>query len=357
MTSQSAPPAYVTAGRKPHFAVFDGLRGVAALLVVVHHSGEPQLIPSGHLAVDFFFILSGFVISFAYDDRLATGMTFAAFAKIRLIRLYPMIALGVLLGGLINHGMHFTPAADILIIPDLLFIPNPGRNFYPFDPVQWTLALEIGINLVHALAWRLITTRRLVALVGLAGAALLFTALRRHTLDVGWGLENWWGGPVRVCFGYGLGMLLYRLHASGRLAGGTLPFAAAAIALAAVILACGLAPQTLKGPAEFVAVAALFPLILMACVRTRPGAAWMGKTVTWLGLISYPIYAVHVPIMKAWVMYTQGQSSLVGRLIPFCVAIAFAVLAAIFYDKPLRRWLTARLASRAVAKPAETLAG
>jgi peptidoglycan/LPS O-acetylase OafA/YrhL len=357
MTSQPTPATPVTAGRKPHFAVFDGLRGVAALLVVIHHSGEPQLMPSGHLAVDFFFILSGFVVSYAYDDRLAKGLSFAAFARLRLIRLYPMIALGVLLGALINHGLRFTPAADIWVIPDLLFIPNLGRNFYPFDPVQWTLALEIGINLVHALAWRLITTRRLMALVGLAGAALLFIALRRHTLDVGWGLENWWGGIVRVCFGYGLGMLLYRLHASGRLAGAALPFAAAAIALTAVILGCGFAPQALKGAAEFIAVAALFPLILMACVRTRPGAAWMGQAVTWLGLISYPIYAVHMPIMKGWVMFTQGQGSLPGRLIPFGAAMAVAVLAAVFYDRPVRRWLSARFASGPQAQPAETRAG
>lgn len=352
MTSQSAPAAPADVGHKPHFAVFDGLRGIAAMLVVIHHSGQPQLVPSGHLAVDFFFILSGFVVSYAYDDRLAKGLSFATFAKIRLIRLYPMIVLGVVLGGLINLVLPFADAPTVWIVGQALFIPAFSRNFYPFNPVQWTLALEIGINLVHALAFRLITTRRLMALVGLAGAALLVIALRRNTLDVGWGVENWWGGPVRVAFGYGLGMLLYRLHIAGRLRGGALPFALVALALIAVIIGCGFAPEApkrLRGMAEFVTVAVLFPAILMACVRTQPGKAWMGQAVTWLGLISYPIYAVHVPIMKAWVTYTGGDERwLVGRLIPLSAAIVVAVLAARFYDAPLRRWLTARF----VRKPA-----
>lgn len=89
---------------KPHYELLDGLRGVAALLVVFYHIFEGlsfaaggtliTVINHGYLAVDFFFILSGFVIGYAYDDRLGKSMSLGNFFKRRLIRLHPMIVMG-----------------------------------------------------------------------------------------------------------------------------------------------------------------------------------------------------------------------------------------------------------------------
>ncbi len=89
------------ADTKPHYELLDGLRGVAALLVVFYHIFEGfsfagggtliTVINHGYLAVDFFFILSGFVIGYAYDDRWKKNMTLKGFFKRRLIRLHPMI--------------------------------------------------------------------------------------------------------------------------------------------------------------------------------------------------------------------------------------------------------------------------
>ena len=73
---QTSLPSAAYADSKPHYDILDGLRGVAALLVVVFHLCEAhatshfdQLLNHGYLAVDFFFALSGFVIGYAYDDR------------------------------------------------------------------------------------------------------------------------------------------------------------------------------------------------------------------------------------------------------------------------------------------------
>lgn len=90
---------------KPHYELLDGLRGVAALLVVWYHLFEAfatspvdQRFNHGYLAVDFFFLLSGFVIGYAYDERWGRGLRMRDFIKRRLIRLHPMVVLGALLG-------------------------------------------------------------------------------------------------------------------------------------------------------------------------------------------------------------------------------------------------------------------
>ena len=93
---------------KPHYALLDGLRGVAALLVVWYHVFEGfqfagnkpvvDFINHGYLAVDFFFILSGFVVGYAYDNRWGKTLTTDGFFRRRLIRLQPMVCMGALIG-------------------------------------------------------------------------------------------------------------------------------------------------------------------------------------------------------------------------------------------------------------------
>ena len=98
------------ADTKPHYELLDGLRGVAALLVIWYHVFEgfatspiDQRFNHGYLAVDFFFILSGFVIGYAYDDRWKTSMTIKDFIKRRLIRLHPMVVMGAIIGAVMFY--------------------------------------------------------------------------------------------------------------------------------------------------------------------------------------------------------------------------------------------------------------
>src|ERR1700710_2350874 len=96
-------PAYLQT--KSHYEILDGLRGVASLLVVAFHVFETfnggsrfkQIINHGYLAVDFFFLLSGFVVAYAYDDRWGK-MSQWEFYKRRLIRLQPMVIMGSIIG-------------------------------------------------------------------------------------------------------------------------------------------------------------------------------------------------------------------------------------------------------------------
>ncbi len=95
-TMAASAPTEGFADTKPHYEILDGLRGVAALMVVWYHICEGYALAAGdavitflnhgYLAVDFFFILSGFVLGYAYDDRWAKGFTTGDFFKRRLIR-------------------------------------------------------------------------------------------------------------------------------------------------------------------------------------------------------------------------------------------------------------------------------
>ena len=97
------------ADTKPHYEVLNGLRGVAAIVVVIFHIFEAfatshldQKVNHGYLAVDFFFILSGFVVAYAYDDRWGR-MSIKDFLKRRFIRLHPMVVMGALIGAVMFY--------------------------------------------------------------------------------------------------------------------------------------------------------------------------------------------------------------------------------------------------------------
>jgi peptidoglycan/LPS O-acetylase OafA/YrhL len=152
---------------KPHYEILDGLRGVAALLVLWYHvhegfsfaSGSPIIegINHGYLAVDFFFMLSGFVISYAYDDRLGKSLSLGGFFKRRLIRLHPMVVLGAIWGtvcflmqGSVQwDGTHVaTSAVMIALLCAMFFIPAAPQSCYevrgngesfPLNGPAWSL--------------------------------------------------------------------------------------------------------------------------------------------------------------------------------------------------------------------------
>ena len=120
---------------RPHYDILDGLRGVAALIVIVYHvfelhAGTP--VPHGYLAVDFFFILSGFVIGYAYDGRWGK-MTTGGFFKRRLIRLHPMVVMGALIGA-VTFLVQGSIKWDFGKLSQCFFVPD--------EPVLYRFILE-----------------------------------------------------------------------------------------------------------------------------------------------------------------------------------------------------------------------
>lgn len=332
---------------KTHLTALDGLRGVAALLVVAHHLEEQMgsygLFYRGFLAVDFFFVLSGFVIGLAYENRLESGMALASFARVRIIRLYPMLATGAVIGAVaaLIMGVHLNLfvalPAHLLLIPAI----SGGGLLFALNPAFWSLMLELGANITHAITFRWLSTRLLAVLV--AGAAVLIglTAWKMTNLGGGWGPTNAWVGIPRVAFSYGAGLLLYRFHAAGKLNTPALPFPVLAGLLCAAILGGSFARHWIY---DVVAATVLFPAIVALGASSTVGREI--KAAMWLGLISYPIYAVHNPLVLLWGQYAPHTTLSAAVALAGLSALATAAAA---FDKRARAWLSSAFVQRSAA--------
>ena len=214
---------------KPHFDALDGLRGVAALAIVVFHFMEwvftvpkQNFIGHGFLAVDFFFCLSGFVIGYAYDERLPR-MGLRAFFTARAIRLHPLVVLGSVLGLLgflldpfaAQSGAYSTGRLLLIFGCSLFLIPFPamadrGYNLFGFNAPAWSLFWEYVANIVYALVLSKLPHRALAVVTALAAAALCLVAFRAGNLLGGWNGDNFWDGGARVAYSFSAGLLIYR---------------------------------------------------------------------------------------------------------------------------------------------------
>lgn len=230
---QDAPAPDATATGKPHYEVLDGLRGTAAVLVVLFHimgmtanwSDNGQLVHHGHLAVDFFFTLSGFVIGYAYNDRWGR-MGLKQFFLTRLVRLHPLVLLGAVLGVLSFVFDPFagatqsviplrTVAIDFVLIAFLLPhppLPNRWTDTHSLNSPAWSLLQEYIGNIAYALILRRLKARWLFAILIVTGAGLIWCAAQNNSMDMGSDFGSYWRGTLRMAFSFTLGLWLYRVH-------------------------------------------------------------------------------------------------------------------------------------------------
>lgn len=283
----------------------DGLRGVAAITVMLRHS-PPIGVPFeyGYLAVDLFFMLSGFVLARAYEPRFAVGLSFSDYFRQRLARLYPMLLIGSLLGLLVfNLGLSdFVPqdALDLWLAIGGQLLLVPLLSSYPtsfaFNGPQWSIAFELIANLLHRAIFRHLGLRFLVQLTGLCGLLTVVYALKLGGLNYGWRHGEFLLGVPRALFGFFLGVILCRTEGRWGQYIPALPFAVPAVLTA--LLAVG--PLWSEGSAilrplhDLALLLLAMPLIVMLGVRARPHAL-AGH----LGTLSYPLYAIHLPVLTA----------------------------------------------------------
>jgi peptidoglycan/LPS O-acetylase OafA/YrhL len=329
------------------YLALDGLRGIAAVAVVFRHA-HVQAAPflHGYLAVDMFFLLSGFVIAKSYEPRLAEGwLTLGAYMRQRLERLYPMLVLGGLIGlGLWVAGMGETVvdgprelglalASQFLLIPFLAF-----PNFFLFNGAHWSISFELLINFIHAALLPWLSNR---VLAGIAGACALWIAFGIHrygTLDLGWDWPTLAYGFPRVFFGFFLGVLLYRCRDRWQKLLPRLPLAVIGLVLLAVAdLPPSLAPHGSLAwqAADLGSALLLMPLLVMLGSVSRSD----GPLVTALGTLSFPIYAIHKPIVEA--LLAAHLPPLLGAL-GIVATIVLAWLIGVGIDEPLNAWRRAQ---------------
>ena len=367
---------------KPHYELLDGLRGVAALLVLVYHifegfafaesvngegSGLITTLNHGHIAVDFFFILSGFVISYAYDERWGR-MTIGGFFKRRLIRLQPMIVLGAVLGavaffvgGFERWDGSVAPVQWVMVamLLTMFMIPAlPGCQYevrgngemFPLNGPAWSLFFEYIGNILYALFIRRLSTRALAfvaAALGVLHAWFFVGNVSGYdSVGVGWTIDavNFWGGLVRMLFPFTMGMLVARTFSPRRIKGAFWICSAILLAVFAVPYISSSGTPSLNSLYEVVCIVLIFPVVVWLGASGR-GEGVSGRINSFLGELSYPLYIVHYPIMYlfyAWLIenhyYTLGQTlGVVALVVGSSILLAYASLK--LYDKPVRRWL------------------
>lgn len=270
----------------------DALRGIAALLVVLlhihHQTGSLAGFDRAYLAVDLFLVLSGYVMARCYEGRMAGGMSLTTFMQARLKRLWPTIALGVVMGlGPMLGTMSVSTALTMTVLA-LLFIPylSGDQPIFPASLPMWSLFFEVIANAAHHLAFRHMGTRTLVAATLACIAVMLALA---PSANVGSTSDDFWMGFPRLMGDYMAGILIWRLVGERQL----IPGIVGLILLPAALIAASLAPAG-SGWVDFLFVYLCCPLIVVSGLSPL---RYLQKPLVWLGDISFPLYAVHYPVL------------------------------------------------------------
>lgn len=377
---------------KPRFEILDGLRGVAAMIVVAFHLFETyssgpsdQILNHGYLAVDFFFVLSGFVIGYAYDDRWRE-MTTWDFFKRRLIRLQPMVVLGTLIGafwfyfsdapvfGLVTQ----TPWWKLLVFTILgcMMFPAPPsmdirgwQEINSLNGAQWSLLWEYIANILYALIIRRLSTIVLGVFVFMSALLTVDLALdidisgllaardyAQYTVIGGFGLtpDQIYIGLCRLLYPFFGGLLLYRL---GRLRinlrRGAMLWCSLAVAATLVMPHIGgQTHQWLNGLYCAVVILLVYPAIVAAGAGSQLRGRRTTAVCKFLGMISYPLYITHYPMIYVQMNWAARHADApLGTHIWVAVSIFIASIAVAYasvkvYDLPIRAWLSDRFIHR-----------
>lgn len=359
---------------KKHYLILDGLRGIAALIVVCFHILEVysgydhrrQIINHGYLAVDFFFLLSGFVIGYAYDDRWK-GMTAREFFKRRLIRLHPMIVMGMLVGGLCFY-FSASPSAfpDVgeypvwklagLVLYGFTLLPVlPGMDvrgwgeMHPLNGPAWSLFYEYVANILYGLWIRRFSNVILFIIVFFSGCALAELALTQGDVVGGWALDGIQTrvGITRLLFPFFTGLLLSRICKPGVLKFG---FSICSVLLVSILSfprIGGEGCDWMNGLYDACSIIFIFPLIVYWGASSEIRGKWMKRICRFLGDISYPLYITHYPLIYIYTAWVSDRNMTISEgwpaglmVLTGSVLLAYACLR--FYDLPVRKWLSER---------------
>lgn len=374
-------PAAAFADTKPHYDILDGLRGVAAITVVIFHLFEAyatshldQIINHGYLAVDFFFILSGFVVGYAYDDRWKK-MTVKNFLKRRFIRLHPMVVIGALIGGVMFYfqGCSVWDVSKVSVgmllaatLMNALLIPAaPGTEIrglgemYPLNGPSWSLFFEYIGNILYALFIHRLPTKALTVLVALAGCGLAAFAIWGPLGDLCFGFaldgDNMLGGSLRLLFSFSAGLLLSRVFKPTRIRGAFWICSLSVVALLAVPRIGGSEHLWMNGLYDTLCALALFPLLVYLGASGKTTDRITTRVCKFLGDISYPLYMVHYPFIYLYYAWVKNENLTFGESLPGAAAlvvgsIVLAYLCLKLYDEPVRRFLTKHLLRKPAAE-------
>lgn len=358
---------------KPHYPILDGLRGVAAIIVVAFHLFEihqtsclDQIINHGYLAVDFFFVLSGFVIGYAYDDRWGK-MSLGDFFKRRVIRLQPMLILGTVIGAICFYfgdsqlfSLISQTSVWMLILATLmgcLLLPLPPSmdirvwtEMAPLNGPAWSLFFEYIAYILYGLFVHRFSKLLLTILVVISGLTLssyltIFSefgnALGGHIFDT----NNFLIGMTRLLYPFFCGLLMLRI---GKLINVKNAFLLCSILLFIVLAFPRIGGQEhywMNGLYESLVIILIFPLIVLMGAGSSIKGEKSVQVCNFLGKISYPLYIIHYPFIYLYMAYTTDNQLTWQDNWPIMVGmwlglIVLSYLCLRFFDEPVRKWLS-----------------
>ncbi len=374
---------------KPRFDLLDGLRGIAALMVVAFHLSEcfsydpvDKYLNHGYLAVDFFFVLSGFVIGYSYDDRWKpTGqqqaMSVWQFFKRRIIRLQPMVFVGSFIGLLC---FYFGDCPTYSKIPDTtvwmllgstllsaFLIPQPNswnlrgvEELSSINVPEWSLFYEYIGNILYALIFRRLKTVALAVLTFVAAIFVLDTSLSLNlfgllqpwddvplSLNAGFALtgEQFYIAMTRLCYPFLVGILLSRLGRYIEVKGGFWVCSLIIVAIICTPYVGGRANPLLDGIFNACCALIVFPLVVSIGAGSHLSGKKATKLCQFLGEISYPLYISHYPLVYLFLAWldrnpdASAGSQALGAISIYVADILIAYAAMKLFDTPVRRWL------------------
>ena len=375
---------------RPRYDILDGLRGVAALMVLLYHVFNdaksffvwPTPVNEFYhsfLGVDFFFILSGFVMGYAYDERLnrpapvpsrdgGEALTFWGFVKRRLIRLHPMVVMGVILGAIAFvvqgctrwDGTEVTLQAvmwatllGLFLIPSHLGMDVRGNTeAFPLNGPHWSLFFEYIGSLLYGLLLHRLPTKwlRVWAACGIISLAAYALMMEDGGVAYGWSSEpmNLFGGALRMLYAYPMGLLMARMFRKRNpepLHGHVFLFCSASlVVLLGLPIVGGKETETIY---QLACLFSFFPGLIWIGARGSVDG-WRQRAVSFLGRLSYPLYAVHFPLIYLYISwvgrdgtpYKGYDQPWTAAIITIAASLLIATLCMLFYDEPLRKWLS-----------------
>jgi peptidoglycan/LPS O-acetylase OafA/YrhL len=343
--------------RTAHYAGLDGLRGLAAGFVVFYHVLLPlgfQGDPHGYLAVDFFFMLSGFVVANAYLGRLRGAMSFGEFVRVRMVRLYPLFLLGMVMGIIVSMGKAISTHSFSLgafVQPTIMaFLILPFGQYphaklaFPFNGPAWSLFYEFVINFVFAASARFLTNMVLATVVCVSAILLAIQIYVYGSAFHGAGLSAYDLALARVTFSFFAGLGLHRLFANRIIRNVRFGYPAAAVLLAFILMA----PASWDGRIfDPLAIIIGFPIVMLLSIWDEPGGfirSWSLKA----GALSYPIYITHFPVVRIFQALAEnhrlkGSSLLLMIVIEVLTVLVVGWIACDVFDGPLqsrvKKWM------------------
>lgn len=365
---------------KPRYELLDGLRGVAALLVVCYHIGEcfatsarDQWLNHGYLAVDFFFVLSGFVIGYSYDSRWKKGLTPGGFLLRRLVRLQPMVIIGVVLGVISfifqgcekwDHESVSTGAVVASFLLGLFMLPalphtapdvRGNNEMFPLNGPSWSLFFEYIGSIFYAFFLHRLSTRALRVFVGVSAVGLALVALGNGSGDyhigVGWTAEGhgFMMGLVRMTFSFSVGLLMSHGFTPLKTKGAFWICTSIIIVIMSAPYVGDVAEPSISNAVyDLVCTFFVFPFVVRLGASGKTTGSRSGRICEFLGAISYPVYIIHYPFMYLMYSWSWDHGYGIDKVWPVAVAVVVTsiVLAWLFlryYDEPVRRRLNSLL--------------